>query len=66
MVFIEIAIDCFWLILFLTKPISTQYFPQFDIFCISGITQNSVIWFGLQTDRLISAWNAEWRQKRIW
>ena len=40
---------CVDFILFLANSISTQYFPQFDTFCIIGITQTSVIWFGLQT-----------------
>ena len=36
---------CVDFILFLTNSISisTQYFPQFDTFCVIGITQNSVI-----------------------
>ena len=37
-------------ILFLANSISTQNFQQFDTFCIIGITQNPVIWFGLQTE----------------
>ena len=34
---------CVDFILFLANSISTQYFPQFDTFCIIGITQNSVV-----------------------
>ena len=34
---------CVDFILFLASSISTHYFPQFDTFCIIGITQNSVI-----------------------
>ena len=34
---------CVDFILFFTNSISTQHFPQFDTFCIIGITQNSVI-----------------------
>ena len=49
---------CVDFILFLANSISTQYFPQFDTFYIIGITQNSVISFGLQFDWLISTWNA--------
>ena len=57
---------CVDFILFLANSISTQYFQQFDTFCIIRITQNSVIWFGLQTDWLTSAWNAECRENKIW
>ena len=46
--------------------ISTQYFQQSDTFCIIGITQNLVIWFGLQTGWLNSGWNTERRENKIW
>ena len=42
--------SCVDFILFLANSISTQNFQQFDTFCIIGITQNPVIWFGLQTE----------------
>ena len=58
--------SCVDFILFLANSISTQNFQQFDTFCIIGITQNSVIWFGLQTEWLTSAWNAECRENKIW
>ena len=57
---------CVDFILFLANSISTQYFQQFDTFCIIGITQNWVTWFGLQTEWLTSAWNAECRENKIW
>ena len=58
--------SCVDFILFLANSISTQNFQQFDTFCIIGITQNPVIWFGLQTEWLTSAWNAECRENKIW
>ena len=45
---------------------ANQSFSQFDIFCVLGSTQISVLWLDLQTSLLTSVWNTGCRHNRIW